>query len=485
MQFKVPQDVQQADKIVGPLTLAQLIMSVIGFAIAYAIYTVLSRQGLPFIIWLPPVGFIAVLTVAFAFIKIANLPFYRYLALVIERFASPSKRVWVKGADNVSSDLAEVAKEKKKTDKDKKESDALAEKEKSLSNIKGITANLDILSESGKEDKEKEVEEIEEINDNDLLQKSFLEEGETKKEATPEKAPKEKSAEDKILAMSGTPQLEKVAPTQTETKEDDIKKASEKPTKQADITSETAPEKPKKKRRRRRRKKKKPILENTSASIETKEKIGEIKSEESNKKAINKETKKEPQTSQEFSTDRKPVEGQEPQEPQESQESQVSQSKNEEPAAPSWLDEKPSTDTAKETIVETKSEEPNKKVINKEIKKEPQTSQEFSTDPKPVEGQEPHESQESQESQVSQSKNEEVVAETTAEPVPAADKPVEMKQDTRPAPSAVEENQQPVPTTAKASESFSADELKQGQTVQFPQTEEAKQEEEEKLVKTQ
>ena len=44
MQFKVPQDVQRADRIVGPLTLRQLIICGIGFTISYGIYTVLGRD---------------------------------------------------------------------------------------------------------------------------------------------------------------------------------------------------------------------------------------------------------------------------------------------------------------------------------------------------------------------------------------------------------------------------------------------------------
>ncbi|MDZ4216954.1 MAG: PrgI family protein, partial [Candidatus Gracilibacteria bacterium] len=72
MQFKVPQDVQQADRIVWFLTLPQLIICVVGGAISYAIYAALSNQGASTIFWLPPVILTILTTVAFAFIKIAN-----------------------------------------------------------------------------------------------------------------------------------------------------------------------------------------------------------------------------------------------------------------------------------------------------------------------------------------------------------------------------------------------------------------------------
>ena len=146
MQFKVPQDVQQADRIVAFLTLAQLIICVVGFGFAYAVYTILYRQGLPGVLWFPPVAFIGLLTAAFAFLKIANLPFHRYLIILLERIVTPSKRMWVKGMDRVVVDENYVEPEELKAkEAQKKVEAAQTEKEESLKNVGDITDMLDTL----------------------------------------------------------------------------------------------------------------------------------------------------------------------------------------------------------------------------------------------------------------------------------------------------------------------------------------------------
>lgn len=199
MQFKVPQDVQQADRIVSFLTLQQLIMCVVGGGFAYAVYTILHKQGLPAIFWIPPVGVILLLTAAFAFLKIANLPFYRYLIVLIERLIMPSRRVWIKGADRVISDEAYVSPEEQKAKEKEEQSKALIEEKEAQ--LKGIGSLMNVLeTEKGEKDattdapeKEAELKEIEETPDEKLLQKAFLEKTTATKKETPE---------DKILKAS-------------------------------------------------------------------------------------------------------------------------------------------------------------------------------------------------------------------------------------------------------------------------------------------
>lgn len=101
MQFKVPQDVQREDRIVGPLTLRQLIICGIGFSIAYAIYTFLGRDY-ELITALIPVIIIALITVVFAFIKPLDLVFERYILFLIESMILPAKRYWLKGTGDPS-----------------------------------------------------------------------------------------------------------------------------------------------------------------------------------------------------------------------------------------------------------------------------------------------------------------------------------------------------------------------------------------------
>ena len=133
MQFKVPQDVQREDHIVGPLTLRQLIICGIGFSIAYAIYTTLGRDY-ELITTLIPVIILSLITVVFAFITPLELPFERYILFRIEALILPSKRYWLKGTGEPSRLLyvPAVSTKKKNTDnaleKDKlKKKQSLAE----------------------------------------------------------------------------------------------------------------------------------------------------------------------------------------------------------------------------------------------------------------------------------------------------------------------------------------------------------------------
>ncbi len=93
MQFKIPQDVQRADKIVGPLTLRQLVIVCVGGGIAYSLYTVLARQY--FVeVWIIPVIFISLITVAFAFFTFHDIHFEKLILIFIEYKIKPRRRTW-------------------------------------------------------------------------------------------------------------------------------------------------------------------------------------------------------------------------------------------------------------------------------------------------------------------------------------------------------------------------------------------------------
>lgn len=106
MQFKVPQDVLRPDKIVSFLTLRQLIIVAIGGGIAYSLYIVLSKQYV-LEIWLPPVVFISIITLAFAFFRFRDIVFEKFILIFIEYKFRPRKRTWQKmKGDAVLSVLA-------------------------------------------------------------------------------------------------------------------------------------------------------------------------------------------------------------------------------------------------------------------------------------------------------------------------------------------------------------------------------------------
>lgn len=105
MQFKVPQNVQREDTIIGPLTMKQLIIIGGGGGLAYAIYIILTKAGYFVEVWLPPVALIVIITVSFAFVKVHELTFYRFVLFFIEYTLLPKKRYFVLGAGDVRRSL--------------------------------------------------------------------------------------------------------------------------------------------------------------------------------------------------------------------------------------------------------------------------------------------------------------------------------------------------------------------------------------------
>lgn len=100
MQFKVPQNVQREDKIVGPLTLKQLIICGIGGGLAYAVYVSFGKE-FTWITWLPPVAMIGTLTILFAFIRPLDLSFAKFLFLYLELLLLPQKRMWIQASSEI------------------------------------------------------------------------------------------------------------------------------------------------------------------------------------------------------------------------------------------------------------------------------------------------------------------------------------------------------------------------------------------------
>lgn len=95
MQAKVPQNVQMADRIVGPLTLKHMIIIGAGGGLAYLVYVILARSYY-WEVWFPPVFIISIITLAAAFLKIYNVTFGKFLVLLLERMLIPQKRAWKK-----------------------------------------------------------------------------------------------------------------------------------------------------------------------------------------------------------------------------------------------------------------------------------------------------------------------------------------------------------------------------------------------------
>lgn len=124
LQYKVPQNVGIEDRIVGPLTLKQLIVLAVGIGLSYILFAILSRfyelNILEYII----IGIPAAIAAAAALIKVNDITFTKYLLLALEYSIKPKKRIWDhRGiAALVAVDITEAKStaEPQKVDEDKK-----------------------------------------------------------------------------------------------------------------------------------------------------------------------------------------------------------------------------------------------------------------------------------------------------------------------------------------------------------------------------
>jgi len=91
MRFKVPQDVQREDTIIGPITFRQLIIMIIGGGITYSMYLILFPIYKMFV-WLPVVAILGILTLAFAFLKVFNMNFVVFILYLVEFLFKPRVR---------------------------------------------------------------------------------------------------------------------------------------------------------------------------------------------------------------------------------------------------------------------------------------------------------------------------------------------------------------------------------------------------------
>ena len=138
MQFKVPQNVQREDKIVGPLTLKQLIICGVGFGVAYTIYVSLGKQY-EWITWVPPVGIVSIITLLFAFVRPLDLDFTRFLSVYLQFLLLPQRRFWVQGSAEVVLSMYTTTKTQSNTEKKAEaKADQMSNKAKKLEELSKI-----------------------------------------------------------------------------------------------------------------------------------------------------------------------------------------------------------------------------------------------------------------------------------------------------------------------------------------------------------
>jgi hypothetical protein len=164
-QYKIPQDVGIADKIVGPLTLRQLIIIAVGGGASYVLFAVAGKLYELNILEYIVIALPALIALAAALIKINNIPFTQFILLSLEYAIKPKKRLW-----NHSGISAIVAPNLIET---KIEAKSVAE-ESTKQNV-----NLDELSQildSGGFEHVKEIkhEDIDKVKDDDLMTEAYF-----------------------------------------------------------------------------------------------------------------------------------------------------------------------------------------------------------------------------------------------------------------------------------------------------------------------
>lgn len=108
MQYRVPQHIDQEDKVLGPLTFVQLIYALIGGAILLILFAILPI-GLFTILAIPLIA----LTAAFALLKVQDQPFSRFFVAILVYLKLPKHRIWQDldnpvGSDGLGQDYMEA-----------------------------------------------------------------------------------------------------------------------------------------------------------------------------------------------------------------------------------------------------------------------------------------------------------------------------------------------------------------------------------------
>jgi hypothetical protein len=148
LQYKIPQNVEVEDTIIGPITMRQLIILAIGGGIAYLFYITLAKSYF-FEVWGPPVIFFSLTSICIAFVRIKNISFIKWVLLMIEYMMLPKKRIWDKRQSTqfIFQQISPSTAATKSSQEKKLKMDQKAEsKKQGISQLEDITKALDVSS---------------------------------------------------------------------------------------------------------------------------------------------------------------------------------------------------------------------------------------------------------------------------------------------------------------------------------------------------
>lgn len=131
MQYKVPQNIDLEDKIVGPFTMKQFLYLLVGGGICYGWWNYANTfvSPSPLVIFIP-IGFpVGLLAFCLALVKVNDRPFEFFILSMFKFLMSPKQRRWVEGYKPetvVTLDKATEDQQKNKPSKDIRDLDELA-----------------------------------------------------------------------------------------------------------------------------------------------------------------------------------------------------------------------------------------------------------------------------------------------------------------------------------------------------------------------
>lgn len=113
MQFKVPQNIDMADRVVGSLTLIQFLYVLIGGIIVYFLFSTIAPVSPA--LFIATAGPVALFSLAMAFLKIQDQPFPRFVVAFIFFLFRPKMRIWHKDGIDASLIITPDKIDKKET----------------------------------------------------------------------------------------------------------------------------------------------------------------------------------------------------------------------------------------------------------------------------------------------------------------------------------------------------------------------------------
>jgi len=151
-QYKVPQNIDMEDKVVGPFTMKQFAYLMGGGLLIYAIFQTLVdyENGMVYTVLLGlPIGLLAL---ALTFIKINDRPFEYFLKNMTSFLFAPKKRIWQRGYEVPKLVISTPVKQQVSTSTDAQKKAALDDIARNLeysAGNMGISGNRGQRTENG------------------------------------------------------------------------------------------------------------------------------------------------------------------------------------------------------------------------------------------------------------------------------------------------------------------------------------------------